>query len=69
MGGFAEQYIRTVLKNSAVGYIAELAIPRAELGVTGGRLLFNATFHKSSGAESSISDSETTEDWVYIKGL
>lgn len=59
----------TVLKDSAVGYIAELAIPRAELGVAGGRLLFNATFHKSSGAESSISDSETTEDWVYIKGL
>lgn len=44
------------------------AIPRAELGETGGRLLFNATFHKSSAANS-ISDSETTEDWVYIKGL
>lgn len=57
-----------MLKDSAVGYIAELAIPRAELGETGGRLLFNATFHKSSAANS-ISDSETTEDWVYIKGL
>ena len=59
----------TVLKDAAVGYIAELSIPRAELAVTGDRLLFNAAFHKSSGAESSISDSETTEDWVYIKGL
>lgn len=59
----------TVLKDAAVGYIAELSIPRAELAVTGDRLLFNAAFHKSSGAESSISDSETTEDWIYIKGL
>lgn len=58
-----------VLKDSAVGYIAEIAIPRAELGVKGGKLLFNATFHKSSGAQSSISAFETTEDWVYIKGL
>ena len=59
----------TVLKDAAVGYIAELSIPRAELAVTGDRLLFNAAFHKSSGAESSISDSETNEDWIYIKGL
>jgi len=58
-----------VLKDSSVGYIAEIAIPRAELGVKGGKLFFNAAFHKSSGAECSISDSETTEDWVYIKGL
>jgi hypothetical protein len=58
-----------VLCDSAVGYIAEIAIPRAELDIRDGRLLFNAVFCKASGMQSGISGSQTTEDWVYIKGL
>lgn len=59
----------TLFHDQSVGFVAEIAIPRAELAVRDGKLLFDATFFKSAGAQSSISGSDTTADWVYVKGL
>lgn len=55
---------------SSKGYIAEVVILKSELGISSGQLLFNAHLYESStGTTDSISDSVSSEDWVYVRGL
>lgn len=52
------------------GYVAEIKVDKSGLGIASGKLLFNAHLYESStGTEDSISDSASSEDWIYVKGL
>ncbi|MBQ2113158.1 MAG: exo-alpha-sialidase [Bacteroidales bacterium] len=52
------------------GYVAEVQVKKSSFGISSGNLLFNAHLYESStGTEDSISDSVSSQDWVYIKGL
>ena len=55
---------------SSKGYVAEVRVSKSSLGTVSGKLLFNAHLYESStGTEDSISDSASSEDWIYVKGL
>lgn len=55
---------------SSKGYAAEVKVAKSSLAISSGKLLFNAHLYESStGTTDSISDSDTSEDWVYVKGL
>jgi hypothetical protein len=55
---------------SSNGYVAEVKVAKSSLGIVSGKLLFNAHLYESStGTEDSISDSSSSEDWIYVKGL
>lgn len=52
------------------GYIAEVQVSKSSLRISSGKLLFNAHLYESStGTEDSISDSDSSDDWIYVKGL
>ena len=52
------------------GYVAEVKVAKSSLGISSGKILFNAHLYESStGTCDSISDSGDYEDWIYVKGL